>query len=285
MSKIKDNGKKSFVMYDSFLEAMTHLNDAEFRECVLKIRNYALEGIEEESKYSYVNMIMALVKPNLDAARRRYMASVENGKKGAEYGKLGGAPKGNQNARKKQPQKQPLDVDVDVEEDENENEEVDVNVNEDAPVGDIAPSSFSCFSSSSVPHTHQEPPREAPSPSNTQSIEAEQVNKSATPQYSKSNSSSNPPVGIGSEKDAESSAARPHRRTIKGGAYDQGEYYQLCLNNYVLDLADMRLGILPSEDGLFWQAVDLYKALYGKSNDEAIKTISSTVNEIVQQKK
>ena len=29
------NEKRSFVMYDSFLEAMKHLNDAEFRECVL----------------------------------------------------------------------------------------------------------------------------------------------------------------------------------------------------------------------------------------------------------
>jgi hypothetical protein len=284
----KKNEKRSFVMYDSFLEAMKHLNDAEFRECVLKIRDYALEGVDEESSSPMVNVIMAMAKPNLDSAKRRYMASVENGKKGAEYGKLGGAPKGNQNARKNNPQstpKRPLDVDVneDVEEDVNENEEVDVNVN--APVGDIVPSSFSCFSSSSVPCTHQEPPREAPSHSNTQSIEAEQTNKGETSQYSKTNSSSNPPVGIGSEKDAESFAARPHRRTIKGGAYDQGEYYQLCLNNYVLDLADMRLGILPSEDGLFWQAVDLYKALYGKSNDEAIKTISSTVNEIVQQKK
>ena len=114
MSKIKDNGKNSFVFYDSFLSAMKHLNDAEFRECVMRIRDYALDGIDEESKYSCVNMIMELVKPNLDAARRRYIASVENGKKGAEYGKLGGAPKGNQNARKKQPQKQPLDVDVNV---------------------------------------------------------------------------------------------------------------------------------------------------------------------------
>ena len=283
----KKNEKRSFVMYDSFLEAMKHLNDSEFRECVMKIRDYALEGIDEESQSPYVNIILAMAKPNLDSARRRYEVAVENGKKGAEYGKLGGALKGNQNARKKQPQKQPLDVDVnvDVEEDENENEEVDVNVNEDAPVGDIVPSSFSCFSSSSVPHTHQELPREAPSHSNTQSIEAEQTNKGETHINSKTNSSSNPPVGIGSEKDSESFAARPHRRTIKGGAYDQGEYYQLCLNNYVLDLADMRLGILPSEDGLFWQAVDLYKALYGKSNDEAIKTISSTVNDIVQQKK
>ena len=160
-----------------------HLDDKDFRECFMKIRDYALEGVCAESASQNINIIMALAKPNLDAARRRYMASVENGKKGAEYGK---------------------DVNVDVEENENENEEVDVNVNEDAPVGDIVPSSFSCFSSSSVPHTHQEPPREAPSHSNTQSIEAEQTNKGETSQYSKTNSSSNPPVGIGSEKDAES---------------------------------------------------------------------------------
>ena len=124
MSKIKDNGKNSFVFYDSFLSAMKHLNDVEFRECVLKIRDYALEGIDEESQSPYVNIILAMAKPNLDSARRRYMASVENGKKGAEYGKLGGAPKGNQNARKKQHQKQPLNVDanedVDVNEDEND---------------------------------------------------------------------------------------------------------------------------------------------------------------------
>ena len=42
MLKIKkDIGKNSFVMYDSFLEAMKHLNDAEFRECVMRIRDYA----------------------------------------------------------------------------------------------------------------------------------------------------------------------------------------------------------------------------------------------------
>ena len=100
MSKIKDNGKKSFVMYDSFVEAMMHLDDKDFRECFMKIRDYALEGVCAESASQNINIIMALAKPNLDSARRRYMASVENGKKGAEYGKLGGAPKGNQNARK-----------------------------------------------------------------------------------------------------------------------------------------------------------------------------------------
>ena len=104
------NEKRSFVMYDSFLEAMKHLNDAEFRECVMKISDYALDGIDKESESPYVNIILAMAKPNLEAARRRYEGAVENGKKGAKYGKLGGAPKGNQNARKKQPLKQPLDA-------------------------------------------------------------------------------------------------------------------------------------------------------------------------------
>ena len=70
MSKNEDK-KKSFVMYDSFLEAMKHLNDSEFRECVMKIRDYALEGIDEESQSPYVNIILAMAKPNLDSARRR----------------------------------------------------------------------------------------------------------------------------------------------------------------------------------------------------------------------
>ena len=104
---IKKNEKWSFVFYDSFLEAMKHLNDAEFRECMLKISDYALDGVDEESSSPMVNVIMELVKPNLDAANKRYDACVENGKKGAEYGKLGGAPKGNQNARKYPKKKQP----------------------------------------------------------------------------------------------------------------------------------------------------------------------------------
>ena len=152
MSKIKDNGKNSFVFYDSFLEAMKHLNDAEFRECVMRIRDYALESIDEESQSPYVNLILAMAKPNLDSARRRYMASVENGKKGAEYGKLGGAPKGNQNARKKQPQKQPLDIDAneDVDVNEDENDDIDVYDAADGTSGEQGFSSSFSNSSNSV---------------------------------------------------------------------------------------------------------------------------------------
>ena len=281
MSKIKDNGKNSFVFYDSFLSAMKHLNDAEFRECVMRIRDYALDGIDEESKYSCVNMIMELVKPNLDAARRRYMASVENGKKGAEYGKLGGAPKGNQNARKKQPQKQPLDVDVnvDVEEDENENEEVDVNVNEDAPVGDIVPSSFSCFSSSRVPHTHQEPPREAPSHSNTQSIEAEQTNKGETHINSKVDSHC-VPLGTGA---ATSSGNGFQSRQREEGGISMSEYVESLIKRDIARLGEAVLNGEEYDKTILNQAIDNLIALYGKHDRKTgYAAILSAVEQYVQ---
>ena len=299
MSKIKDNGKNSFVFYDSFLSAMKHLNDSEFRECVMKIRDYALEGIDEESQSPYVNIILAMAKPNLDSARRRYMASVENGKKGAEYGKLGGAPKGNQNARKKQPQKQPLDVDanedVDVNEDENDN--MDVYDAADGTSGKQGFSSSFSNSSNSVlineandsellkkNEERKEPPtEEQPSYSNTSVVGVADKGKGETPLYSKDSSISSAPLGTGSVGEAGCSAARPRRREVKTGVYDQGEYYKLCFDNYMLDLVDMRLGKLPQDDNLFWQAVNVYQAILGNDDKkEVAKTVSYMLSELVK---
>ena len=299
MSKIKDNGKNSFVFYDSFLEAMKHLNDAEFRECVLRIRDYALESIDEESQSPYVNIILAMAKPNLDSARRRYMASVENGKKGAEYGKLGGAPKGNQNARKKQPQKQPLDVDAneDVDVNEDENDDIDKNDAADGTSGkQVFSSSFSNSSNSVLineandserlkENEEKKEPRseEQPSHSNASVVGVADKGKGETPLYSKDSSISSAPLGTCSVGDAGCSAARPRRREVKGGVYDQGEYYKLCFDNYMLDLVDMRLGKLPKDDNLFWQAVNLYSDLYGVSDKkQATKTVSYMLSELVK---
>ena len=278
MSKIKDNEKKSFVFYDSFLSAMKHLNDAEFRECVLKIRDYALEGVEEESTSPMVNIILALAKPNLEAARRRYMASVENGKKGAEFGKLGGAPKGNQNARKKQPLNQPLDVDDNV--DVNVNEEVDMN--EDTSVEDIAPSSFSNssigFSNKEIVNDSERLEEREEKKEPLQEVKKEElsINSKRTNNNIISDSTA-------LDQGAMDVAARPRRREVKGGTYDQGEYYRLCLENYVLDLADMRMGKLPNDGRLYWEAVNLYKSLNACSEQQAVRVISSSVNEIVRQ--
>ena len=293
----KKNEKRSFVMYDSFLEAMKHLNDAEFRECVLKIRDYALEGVDEESSSPMVNVIMAMAKPNLDSARQRYMASVENGKKGAEYGKLGGAPKGNQNARKNNPQstpKRPLDVDVNEDVEEDVNKEVNVNGDDgDNPSGSIG--FQSSFSNSSIGFQEEEIENDS------ERLEEREENNERnlgfdlkgfefiaaseemgeTPIYSKddnSNSASSPC----SEKEAGSCAARSRQQKEPG--MDMSEYIERCFANSISKLADMRQGKLPHEDNLFWRAVGYYCDLYG-CNDRSIaaKNVSRYVTEFIKQ--
>ena len=299
MSKIKDNGKNSFVFYDSFLSAMKHLNDAEFRECVLKIRDYALDGVDEESSSPMVNVIMAMAKPNLDSARRRYMASVENGKKGAEFGKLGGAPKGNQNARKNNPQstpKQPLDEDVDanvdVEEDVNENEEVNVEVYADAPSGSTAfQSSFSNSSNSVLineandserleENKEKEPLQEVYNFKGFELSTASEVEKESHIN-SKSESNNTPPVSPCSEKEAGCSAARPRQQKEPGT--DMSDYLEECITKNSLSIARLRKNDLPQDDNLFWRTVGLYCDLYGKSKNDAVRYITKLVNEFIKQ--
>ena len=296
MSKSKNNGKNSFVFYDSFLSAMKHLNDAEFRECVLKIRDYALEGIDEESSSPMVNVIMALVKPNLDSARRRYMASVENGKKGAEFGKLGGAPKGNQNARKNNPQstpKQPLDVDVndDVEVDVNENEEVKVEVDADAPSGSTA--FQSSFSNSSIGFSNKEivndserleenkekePLQEV---YNFKGYELSTASEAEKEIHINSNIESNntPPVSPCSEKEAGCSAARQHKEP----GMDMSDYLAECILKNAKRLAYLRKNDLPQDDNLFWRTVGFYGDVYGDSKDDAVKYLTRLVNHFIKE--
>ena len=293
MSKIKDNDKKSFVFYDSFLSAMKHLNDAEFRECVLKIRDYALEGVDEESSSPMVNVIMELAKPNLDSAKRRYMANVENGKKGAEFGELGGAPKGNQNARKNNPQstlKQPLDVDVndDVEVDENVNVEVDA----DAPSGSTAfQSSFSNSSNSSLTYEANESELLEEEEENNERnlgldlkglvfVPASEAEKEI---HINSNIESNntPPVSPCSEKEAGCSAARPQQQKEPG--MDMSDYLEECIAKNSISLARLRKNDLPQDDNLFWRTVELCGNLYGDSKSQATKRIAATINEVIKQ--
>ena len=283
MSKIKNNGKNSFVFYDSFLSAMKHLNDAEFRECVLKIRDYALEGVDEESSSPMVNVIMAMAKPNLDSARRRYMASVENGKKGAEYGKLGGAPKGNQNARKKQPLKQPLDVDVNDDVEEDVNEEVDVKGDDDGDTPSGSIDFQSSFSNSSIGFQEEEiendserlEEREENNERNLgfdlKGLEfvAASEEMGETPIYSKddnSNSASSPC----SEEEAGSSAVR---RPKKEPGMSIDEYHQMCFEKNIDKLVLMRLGKIPNDDSLFWRTVELHKRIF-RNNDEQIAVMA-----------
>ena len=277
--KNNNNDKRSFVFYDSFLEAMKHLNDAEFRECVMRIRDYALENIDEQSDSPMVNIILALVKPNLDSARQRYMASVENGKKGAEFGKLGGAPKGNQNACKKQPlnqpQKQPLDVDV--EEDVNENEEVDVN--EDAPAGDIVPSSFS-NSSISFLSKEIENDSERLEEREEKKEPLQEVGEEASIN-SKRNSNNISSDSTASDQGVIGVAARPQQQKEPG--MDMSEYLVECILKNAKRLAYLRKNDLPQDDNLFWRTVGFYGDVYGDSKDDAVKYLTRLVNYIIKE--
>lgn len=78
------NERNSFVMYASFLEAAEVLDPAAFKECILKLRDYALYGQDVKSKDPVVNTILTMAKPNLNAAAQRYQQCVENGSKGKD---------------------------------------------------------------------------------------------------------------------------------------------------------------------------------------------------------
>ena len=225
------------------------------------------------------------------------MASVENGKKGAEFGKLGGAPKGNQNARKNNPQstlKQPLDVDVndDVEVDENVNEEVNVEVDADAPSGSTAfQSSFSNSSNSSLTYEANESELLEEEEENNERnlgfdlkglafVPASEAEKEI---HINSNIESNntPPVSPCSEKEAGCSAARPQQQKEPG--MDMSDYLEECIAKNSISLARLRKNDLPQDDNLFWRTVELCGNLHGDSKSQATKRITAIVNEVIKQ--
>ena len=285
------NEKRSFVMYDSFLLAMKHLNDAEFRECVLKIRDYALEGIEEESEYPMVNVIMSLAKPNLEAARRRYEASVENGKKGAEYGKLGGAPKGNQNARKKQPLKQPLDVNVN--ENENGNADANANANADAvttPIG--LKTSFTSSIQGSInqiendsdqfeeQEEREEPHNEAYSNcSNDCSVGAASEDTGEASLYSNDDGFVSP--GTETKTSRVGAAARHHPK--EEGGMDMSKYIESVITKNITRLATMKREGKNLDNKLMNGTIDNVIALYNHHDRKsAYKAVMQAIETFVR---
>ena len=97
--------KDSFVFYRSFKESLSELTDSDKLLMYEAISDYALDKTEPQL-VGFPKALFSLIKPQLDANWKRF----ENGKKGAEYGCKGGAPKGNNNALKaKTTPKQPQD--------------------------------------------------------------------------------------------------------------------------------------------------------------------------------
>lgn len=112
-----------FVFFSSYYESISCLKTNKAKLLLFEsICKYALYGEEPEQLPPEIKGKFVLMKPNIDSSVRRRNASVSNGSKG-------GAPKGNQNARKQpknNPTEQPnnnlnkdmdLDMDLDMEKD------------------------------------------------------------------------------------------------------------------------------------------------------------------------
>lgn len=100
MSGIERDG---FIFYRSFYKAVKNLKAEDFKNAVMAILEYGLEGIEAEDDESIAHMVFELVKPNIDANNQKYI----NGKKGASHGAKGGRPKTDENQNPKETPTEP----------------------------------------------------------------------------------------------------------------------------------------------------------------------------------
>lgn len=104
------------VFLPSFHEAIKELPDDERLQMYEAIILYGLYGEVVELTNPILRSLFALIKPVIDSSQRRHKASKENGKKG-------GAPLGNQNARKQPKNNQTNnqtnnhDIDIDIDSD------------------------------------------------------------------------------------------------------------------------------------------------------------------------
>ena len=89
--------RESMLIYKSFIDVSKGLNDTDYRLFWDAIHNYGVYG-QEIPKFDnpMLNALMVLIEPLMRANIKNY----ENGVKG-------GAPKGNQNAKAKQPKNNP----------------------------------------------------------------------------------------------------------------------------------------------------------------------------------
>lgn len=108
----------SMVIYRSFYDALKELDDTTAAAVFRAICEYGLNG-QEIQLQGIEKAIFALIRPQIDANNKRK----ENGKRGAEFGKLGGRPKKEENPKEtpRKPQENPKET-------PNVNANVNVNV-------------------------------------------------------------------------------------------------------------------------------------------------------------
>lgn len=70
--------KQGFIYYRSFAEAMRTLPAEDFKNLMVALTDYALDGVIPEDLTGVIGGMFILMKPQIDANNRR----AENGKKG-----------------------------------------------------------------------------------------------------------------------------------------------------------------------------------------------------------
>ena len=121
---------EGFVFQPSYYASMSNLPDNERLALYDALCRYGLYGEMPEGLPPIANGFFMLMQPTVDASKKRYATSVENGRKG-------GAPKGNQNA-KKQP-KNNLNTTEEQAENNlniniNKNNNIDINIDKDIDI-------------------------------------------------------------------------------------------------------------------------------------------------------
>lgn len=94
--------RESFVFYSSWLEAIKNLPRDVQGDVLTAIIEYGLTGETTEQLKPITKAMLAMVKPQIDTNNLSY----ENGKKGSDYGKLGGRPRKKDNPNETPPKPQ-----------------------------------------------------------------------------------------------------------------------------------------------------------------------------------
>jgi len=134
--------RESFVFYRSFFDAICELDDKKRLKMYDYIAKFALKNEEPEEINGICKQLFVLIKPQIlanNVKMEQYQKDVENGKKGAEYGKLGGRPKKHKQEEKtppgfskNNPLENPINENVNVNDNVNENVNENENVNVNA---------------------------------------------------------------------------------------------------------------------------------------------------------
>ena len=108
----KENPKRdAFSFFWSFKDSIMGLEDENEKLAIYEaLTDYAFLGIEPTDLTPICKIIWKLVKPNIDSSIKRYDACVNNGKKGAEYGSLGGRPKKKKETPEETPEETPKET-------------------------------------------------------------------------------------------------------------------------------------------------------------------------------